>query len=79
MRRHVFRNRNSSFPTWRRFIAYKDEVDSEFRDVIEFHDHSNFATGRIDKTYRFIGLPFLNRVKGGKDAVVDGIKKIQKT
>jgi hypothetical protein len=51
---------------------------SEFQNVIEICDYSNFAIGRIDRTYRFIGLPFLNRVKGVKDALVAAIKKAGK-
>jgi hypothetical protein len=69
----------NGFPTWRRLIEKtKDQLLPEFSGVIEFRDYSNFVKGRIDRKYRFIGVPFLNRVKGGKNALVAAIQEVAK-
>lgn len=46
--------------------------------LITFNKIHNFWTGRINKKYDFIGLPFLTRVAGGKDNLVSNIKNFVK-
>jgi hypothetical protein len=43
-------------------------------DITEFMTTSNIARGRIGKQYDCIGLPFLNRPRGGVDAIVAAAK-----
>jgi hypothetical protein len=50
------------------------DILKEFSDVIEFENHENIWIGSIDHRYQFVGLPFLTRVSGGKDALVDCVK-----
>jgi len=70
----------NGFPTWRRLIEKKKgQLLPEFSDIIEVRHGSNFVTGTIDRKYRFIGVPFLTRVKGGKDALVAAIKETEET
>jgi hypothetical protein len=67
----------NGFPTCRSFLQGKDgRLLPEFRDVIEFTATSKVATGRINKYYDFIGLPFLNRPRGGVDAIVEAIRGV---
>lgn len=59
------------FPTFEQYLS-----QSHFKDIIYFEKHNNFWVGKIANKYDFIGLPFLTRIKGGKDALVEGIKKL---
>jgi hypothetical protein len=63
----------NGFPTIRQFLAKDGQPYPEFADVIEFKQHQFVATGRIGG-HEFVGLPFLNRPKGGKDAIVEEIR-----
>ena len=66
----------NGFPTFRKFMTKKNgELLPEFVDVIEFTRHSSIVTGKIGKKYDFVGLPFLNYPKGGKDAIVAEVRK----
>ena len=56
------------FPTFSKVLT--SEI---FHDVFRFQKHGNFWVGRIDN-YDFIGLPFLTRVAGGKDALVRAVR-----
>ncbi|MEI6596744.1 MAG: hypothetical protein WCL13_00840, partial [bacterium] len=60
------------FPTFEQYLN-----QSHFKNVISFKKYGNFWVGKIANKYDFIGLPFLTRIKGGKDALVSGIKKIK--
>lgn len=57
----------NGFPTYKSFLDSK-----EFEGVTE---HDNFCKGKIGG-YDFIGLPFLNRPTGGKEKLVENIKKL---
>lgn len=59
------------FPSFESYLS-----QSHFEKIITFKKHTNFWIGKIDGKYEFIGLPFLTRIKGGKDALVENIKKI---
>jgi hypothetical protein len=59
----------NGFPTCKSFLE-----QPEFQNVVTFTEHGNFWTGTIGG-YEFIGLPFLNRPKGGKDTLVTAIHK----
>jgi hypothetical protein len=75
-RKPVFIN---GFPTFRRFITDKSGgILPAFADVIEFAGHANIAVGKIgtEKDYDFVGLPFLTRPSGGKDALVNQMRKL---
>jgi len=65
------------FPTFRSLIEHKGKLCTEFQDVIEFTVGSIIAIGTIDNRYRFIGLPFLNRPKGGVDGIVAAVTEAQ--
>lgn len=54
-----------------------DFVKEIFKDVITFEKYKNIWIGKIGrkKKYKFVGLPFLTRVKGGKDNLVKIIRK----
>ena len=60
------------FPTFEKYLN-----QPYFKNIIFFKKYSNFWVGKIENKYDFIGLPFLTRVKGGKDALVNGVKKIK--
>jgi hypothetical protein len=58
------------------FPTYKSLLEpSAFADVLTFTEHDNFSTGKIGG-YDFIGLPFLNRPRGGVDSLVKAIQRI---
>jgi hypothetical protein len=62
------------------FPTFADELANDaFKDVVEFHKKDGFWIGKFDRRFNFIGLPFLTRVSGGKDALVDKIKRYQKS
>lgn len=72
---HIFINGFKTFE--------QDFKKSDFQDIIEFSKEeytgnkklkNSFYIGKIDKRFKFIGLPFLTRVRGGKDALADSIK-----
>jgi hypothetical protein len=46
----------------------------EFGDVINVQRQGELWVGEIAERYRFVGLPFLTRVKGGKDRLVKNLK-----
>lgn len=53
------------------FATFENYFGSEiFQDVISFKKRSLIWTGKI-KGWSFIGLPFLNRPRGGKDKLAD--------
>ena len=58
------------FPTFESYLS-----QSHFTDIISFQKHDNFWTGRIADRYGFVGLPFLTRIKGGKDGLVASLSK----
>jgi hypothetical protein len=58
------------FPTFEKYFS-----DSIFAGLIDFKKHDGIWTGTILKKYKFIGLPFLNRVAGGKDKLAASVKK----
>lgn len=61
----------NGFPTFKNYFS-----SPEFSDVIFFSKKSeSFWAGKIDEKYDFIGLPFLNRPKGGKDKLATSIKR----
>lgn len=59
------------FPTFEKYLS-----QSHFEDIISFQKNGNFWVGKIADKYNFIGLPFLTRIRGGRDVLVDGIKKL---
>ncbi len=59
----------NGFPTFEKY--FRDKV---FQRVITFRKIDSIWKGKIGK-YSFIGLPFLTRVKGGKDKLVKEVKK----
>ena len=59
----------NGFPTFERY--FKDRV---FQDIVSFRKIDTIWKGKI-KDYSFIGLPFLNRPKGGKDKLVSLVKR----
>lgn len=59
----------NGFPTFEKYFSNKI-----FHDVISFKKIDNAWKGKI-KNYSFIGLPFLTRVKGGKNKLVETAKK----
>lgn len=59
----------NGFPTYRSLLEHP-----EFDSTVSFTEHEGFWAGKIG-SYDFIGLPFLNRPKGGKDALVTAIKE----
>jgi hypothetical protein len=66
----------NGFPSIRNFVTKKKVVYPEFSNLIEFTEHDTIAVGKLGKQFDFIGLPFLNRPKGGKDALVDEIRRV---
>jgi len=60
----------NGFPTFEPYL--KDRV---FRDVISFEKKDSIWNGKI-KNHPFIGLPFLNRPKGGKERLVKLVEKL---
>jgi hypothetical protein len=69
----------NGFPSYRRFMEDKNrELLPEFRDVIEFSVASNIAIGKIAQKYDFMGLPFLNRPRGGVEAIVEAARRFSK-
>lgn len=67
----------NGFPTMRYFIEDKNnKILSEFKNVIKYSIVKNVAYGKIDDKYKFFGLPFLNRPRGGVDAIIKTINRI---
>jgi hypothetical protein len=67
----------NGFPTYRQFLTDKNqEVLPAFRDVFEFNQFDTISVGTIAGKYKFIGLPFLARPRGGKDTIVAKIKRL---
>jgi hypothetical protein len=60
----------NGFPTLERYLR-----NPAFSDVIKYAKHDGFWIGTIADKFSFIGLPFLNRVAGGKEALIDRIKR----
>ncbi len=60
----------NGFPTYKSLALQYPE----FKDVVSFTEHDGFWTGKIGG-YDFIGLPFLNRPRGGKDLLVSRIRE----
>lgn len=60
----------NGFPSFERYFS-----DPLFSGLIDFKKHDGIWVGMIGKKYKFIGLPFLNRVAGGKDKLVEVVKK----
>jgi len=60
----------NGFPTYERYFS-----SPLFRGLIDFEKHDAVWVGTIAGKYRFVGLPFLNRVAGGKDKLADMVKK----
>ena len=58
------------FPTFERYLS-----DPMFAGLIDFKKHDGIWVGTILGKYKFMGLPFLNRVAGGKDKLVVIAKK----
>ncbi len=58
----------NGFATFEKYFS-----DKIFQDIITFKKVDNIWKGKI-KGYSFIGLPFLNRPRGGKDNLVKSIK-----
>lgn len=74
--RPVFIN---GFPTYRSFFESKNkEIRPEFRDVLEFRMKQNIAVGKISRKFDFIGLPFLNRPRGGVDAIARAVRRVNR-
>jgi hypothetical protein len=68
----------NGFPTCRRFLENKKgELLPEFRDVMHYSVRPTIAVGQIGP-YKFFGLPFLNRPKGGVDLIVNAVRRAQK-
>jgi len=59
----------NGFPTFEQYFSNK-----VFQDIISFKKIDSIWKGKI-KNHPFIGLPFLTRVKGGKDRLVEVVKK----
>ncbi len=57
------------FPTFKEYL--KNEV---FKDVIQFKESDGICLGKMNK-FDFVGLPFLTRVNGGLDNLINKIKK----
>ncbi len=57
------------FPTFEKYLE-----NPIFKGMIDFKKQGSVWTGTIDGKYPFIGLPFLNRVAGGKDKLVEIVK-----
>ncbi|MDE1945355.1 MAG: hypothetical protein KGI78_03600 [Patescibacteria group bacterium] len=49
-------------------------TDPLFSDVIKVEEGDGIWVGTIGR-HRFIGLPFLNRPRGGKDRIVEAVKR----
>jgi hypothetical protein len=58
------------FPTFEKYLS-----DPMFANLIEFKKQDSIWVGIILNKYKFIGLPFLNRVAGGKDKLVETAKQ----
>lgn len=59
----------TGFPTFRHYFE-KDE----FKKYISFNEQGLVSKGKINGTYNFIGLPFLNRPRGGLDQIIKDIQ-----
>jgi len=67
----------NGFPTMRYFIEdKKNKILPEFKDVIKYSILKNIAHGKIGDKYKFFGLPFLNRPRGGMSDIIETINKI---
>ncbi len=69
---HFFIN---GFPTFRGFVANKKGVFPEYANALRYEKHERIWTGSLGDGFDFVGLPFLGWLKGGKDALVDEIKR----
>lgn len=58
------------FPTFEKYLS-----DPAFKSLIDFKKQGPVWTGTIAGKYRFIGLPFLSRVAGGKDKLVEFVRE----
>ena len=58
------------FPTFEKYLE-----NPIFKGLIDFKKEGSLWTGKIIGKYKFIGLPFLNRVAGGKDILAEATKK----
>ena len=63
---YVFIN---GFPTFEKY--FKEDL---FRKEVQFKKIDNFWVGKIGR-FKFLGLPFLTRISGGKDKLVNNIRK----
>lgn len=67
----------NGFPTFRSFVTRRSgELLPEFVDAIEFTSLARVSIGKLGKRYDFIGLPFLTRPAGGKDALVAEVREL---
>ena len=60
----------NGFPTFEKY--FRDKI---FKDVIVFKKVKAAWRGKI-KNYPFIGLPFLNRPRGGKEGLVKLVRRM---
>jgi hypothetical protein len=60
----------NGFPTFAEIFSH-----DPFEDVFKFRKRGKCWRGTIDKKFEFLGLPFLTRVRGGKDALVRDIRR----
>jgi hypothetical protein len=66
----------NGFPTVRRLMTNKVGVLSEYNEVLQIETDGIVATGHIANRFNFVGLPFLSRPRGGKDALVEEIRRV---
>ena len=59
----------NGFPTFKNY--FENEI---FENSMKFKKYKNFWRGQIENKFDFIGLPFLTRVKDGKESLVKNIK-----
>jgi hypothetical protein len=60
----------NGFPTFAEIFS-----EDPFRDVFKFRKYGKYWMGKIDDEFEFFGLPFLTRVRGGKDALVRNVRR----
>jgi hypothetical protein len=66
----------NGFPTVRRLMTNKYGVLPDYNEVLQIDTDDIVATGRLANRFKFIGLPFLSRPRGGKDALVEEIRRV---
>ena len=58
------------FPTFEKYLE-----DPIFKGMIDFKKQGSVWKGTIAGKYKFVGLPFLSRVAGGKDKLVESVRE----